>query len=261
MSKVVKRVGGAVNKVVKGAAKVVKKVAKSPIGKALLIAGAVYFTGGAALGALGGAAGGGGMAGALAGAGQGIASAWGGLTGAAGAIVGGQGLSAAGSSLAGGWGMGAGAVAGSSVAKGAGLIGGMFGGGAPVTAQNAMYSPNFEALTGVSTAGGVAPGAATAAAGGAASGGGGLLAGAWNGLGPYGKAALVNTAGSMIGGAASARSARQEEDRSRSFLNANMSGAYEPYADTSNIHGPQGYRTSSEEYLARMRAANRGYTG
>ena len=49
IKKVVKGVAKGIKKVVKGVDKVVKKVAKSKIFKAILIAAAVYYTGGAFL--------------------------------------------------------------------------------------------------------------------------------------------------------------------------------------------------------------------
>jgi len=87
MSKVVKKVGRAVGKVVKGVANVAKKVVKSPIGKALVAAAAIYFGGAALAGAMGAGSGAAGVAGAAAGGGlsgaaAGIGQAWSGLTGA-----------------------------------------------------------------------------------------------------------------------------------------------------------------------------------
>jgi hypothetical protein len=121
MSKVVK----GFKKVVKGIGKVVKKIAKSKVFKAIAIAAAVYFTGGAALGAIKGAAAGTGfmgtLSGAVTGAGAGLSSAMGGITGAWTSLTTSGGLSGAGSSLAGGWGMGgtaAGAAGGAGAAAG-----------------------------------------------------------------------------------------------------------------------------------------------
>ena len=53
IKKIVKGVAKGIKKVVKGVAKVVKKVAKSKIFKAIMIAAAIYVTGGAAAGAFG----------------------------------------------------------------------------------------------------------------------------------------------------------------------------------------------------------------
>ena len=53
IKKVVKGVAKGIKKVVKGVGKVVKKVAKSKIFKAMLVAAAIYVTGGAAAGAFG----------------------------------------------------------------------------------------------------------------------------------------------------------------------------------------------------------------
>lgn len=52
--KVVKKVAGGIKKVVKGVGKVVKKISKSKLFKAILMAGAIIVTGGAAIGAFGG---------------------------------------------------------------------------------------------------------------------------------------------------------------------------------------------------------------
>lgn len=119
MSKVVKKAGRAVKKVVKGVGKVVKKVAKSPIFKAIAIAAAVYFTGGAVLGAIGGASGG--LAGMASGAAAGLGNAAAGITGAWSAITSGAGLGAAGSSLAGGI-TGASAAGAGAASAGGGLL-------------------------------------------------------------------------------------------------------------------------------------------
>ena len=110
MSKVFKSIKRVVKKVVGGVVNVVKKVAKSPIFKTIAIAAAVYFTGGAALGAMGGLSSGAGM---LSGAMSGISSAWAGITGAGSALMAGN-LSGAASSLSGG-------VTGA-FSKGAGLL-------------------------------------------------------------------------------------------------------------------------------------------
>lgn len=110
MSKVVKKVGRAVGKVFKGVKKLVssawKKVKSSKLLKTIAIAGAVFVTGGAALGAIGGAtagwgasaAAGGGflgnlgaaVSGGLSGALSGAATAWTGLSQAAGQALGGD---------------------------------------------------------------------------------------------------------------------------------------------------------------------------
>jgi len=91
MSKVVKGVGRAVGKVVEG----VKKVAKSKLGKAILIAAAVYFGGAALMGGLNASAAGGSF---LSGMGTGLSSAATGISNAFSAIAGGN-LSGAGTAL------------------------------------------------------------------------------------------------------------------------------------------------------------------
>ena len=173
MSKVVKGVGRVLTKVMKGAAKVIektvpggKKIVKNlrsfhhkygkKILKAVAIAAAVYFTGGAALGAISGMAAG---TGAWAGAVSGLSSAWAGVTGAGSALMAGN-LSGAGASLGAGW-AGAGS-AGAATALGAT--------GAEATAAALSSGAGFGQATGLalgadmSMAGGLAAGSATTAA-------------------------------------------------------------------------------------------------
>ena len=111
MSKAVKKVGRAIGKVVKGVGKAVKKVWDGTVGKVwaevkrsdilktVAIAAAVYFTGGAALGALGGM--GGGLSGMLVGAQAGFGTALTGVTSAWSSLAAGE-LLTAGSQLVGG---------------------------------------------------------------------------------------------------------------------------------------------------------------
>lgn len=129
MSKVVKKVGRAISRVVKGVVKAVKTFAKSKLGKVIVAAAAVYFGGAALLGATGigsGAAAAAGTAagGGLAGASAGIQAAWSGLTGA---FTGG-GLSSAtgvfsGGSAAAGAGAGAGGLTGAAGTVTGGITG------------------------------------------------------------------------------------------------------------------------------------------
>ncbi|MDP1931894.1 MAG: hypothetical protein Q8L60_10595 [Gammaproteobacteria bacterium] len=141
MSKMVKKVGRAIGKVVDGAKKLVKKVAKSKIFKVIAIAAAVYFTGGAALGAMGGAsaasaAGTSMIAGAAKGAIAGLGSAGAGISSAWGNLIGGN-IAGAGSSLAGG-------MTGASAA----------GGGAAAGGFTSAMSTGFNATKGLLTPGG-----------------------------------------------------------------------------------------------------------
>lgn len=99
MSKVVKKIGRHFKKVYSGINKLQKKIRKSKIFKVIAIAAAVYFTGGAVLGAMGGA--GGGAGGMFAGAKAGIQAAWQGLAKAAPQLLQGN-VSGAGSALKGG---------------------------------------------------------------------------------------------------------------------------------------------------------------
>ena len=140
MSKVVKSVGRAISGVVKGVTKAVSGlvkgvtkavfgILKSPVGKALLMAGTVYFGGAALMGAMGGASAGTGImgtiGGAFKGATAGIGNAWAGLKAAGGAVMAGN-LSGAGGSLWGGmsgaYSAGQGAVAAANIAQGGGLL-------------------------------------------------------------------------------------------------------------------------------------------
>ncbi len=114
MSKVVKSIGRAIGKVVKGVAKIAKKIIKSPIGKLVAGAALAFFGVPAVTGFFGGAAGAGasGLTGAL----NGISGAWSGLTGAATSLAAGN-LGEAASQIATGF-------TGGSSAGGSGLVGG-----------------------------------------------------------------------------------------------------------------------------------------
>jgi len=87
ISGVVKGVVDVVGGVVKGVGDVVKSIADSPIGKAILIAGAIYFGGAALMGGFGSSAAGGSF---LSGMGAGIESAATSLSGAWGSIMSGN---------------------------------------------------------------------------------------------------------------------------------------------------------------------------
>lgn len=127
MSKVVKSVGRAISKVVKGAVNVVKGAVNgvskifgdSKFGKILLTSAAVYFGGAALMGGFGASAAGGSF---LSGMGAGISSAASGISSAWTAITSGQGLGAAGSSLGEGF-MGANAAGAATVAPAAQFTG------------------------------------------------------------------------------------------------------------------------------------------
>lgn len=94
MSKVVKSVGRAISKVVKGAVNAVKKVGKSKFGKVLIAAAGVYFGGAALSGMMQGASAGSGFLGTISsglqGAVQGIGNAWSSLGTAATQALGGN---------------------------------------------------------------------------------------------------------------------------------------------------------------------------
>lgn len=201
MSKVVKGVGRAIGKVVKGVTNVVKKVAKSPVGKILVGAALVYFGGAALMGGLGGASAGG-LSGALTGAGKAISGAWTALTSGS--------LGAMGNAFTGAYQAGSSAVAGlaPTVTQVAAATPGMS------MAPQSVVEPAKVALT--KATGGVpmsmpAPAGVSSAV---PTGGPGLVSRAWEGLGPYGKAAAVS-GGMQLGGAmiakGEAEDARQQE--------------------------------------------------
>lgn len=217
MSKVVKKVGRAISKVVKGVTNVVKKVASSPIGKVVTAAAAVYFGGAALAGAVGGASAGSGVlgtvAGAVKGAAAGISNAWAGVTGAAGALAGGQGLSAAGSSLSGG-------LTGAYSAGGSAVAGGVVGAAPGMTqaqmlaSQNAGISgatemTNAAAATAFPSSTGVANTALQLAP--AAAKSGGLINGIMSS--PYTAPALISGGTQLIGGVMQGIGAREEQKR------------------------------------------------
>lgn len=196
MSKVVKGVGRAVSSVVKGVGNAVKKVAKSKLGKALLVAAAVYFGGAALMGGMAAPAGSG-LSGFLSGAGQGIANAWGGLTGAASSALSGN-FASAGSKLSAGFQgttVGALEAAAASPASYAGSLGTKAATGA--NSQAAMLA----AQTGeFGTAGLKATQAAAAKASGAVLNQPTGLIGKMM-ASPYAAPALITTGGQLIGGA------------------------------------------------------------
>lgn len=106
MSKIVKSVGRAISKVVKGVVNAVKGVAKSKFGKIILTAAAVYFGGAALSGMMQGASAGSGFLGSISsglqGAAQGIGNAWSSLGTAATQTLGGN-FANAGSALSSGF--------------------------------------------------------------------------------------------------------------------------------------------------------------
>lgn len=232
MSKVVKSVGRAVSKVVSGVGKVISKIPKSKIGKAVLMASGVYFTGGAALGAIGGASAGaaagtgfmgtlgGALSGAISGAGAGIASAWGGLTGAASALAGGS-LSGFGSSLSGGltgaYGAGAGTIAPTlgAVAEGAAGAGAFTGSTSTGLATVAGDAANVAGTVGGATTPGWAsvPGSdmlrlASEVGGGNASSG---LLGKFM-ASPYTAPALISGGSQLLGGVMQGYGAQKQQE-------------------------------------------------
>lgn len=146
MSKVVSGIGNAISGVVKGVVNVVKSVvsgvgdlaksiAKSPLGKAILIAGAVYFGGAALAGGFGSSAAGGSF---LSGMGAGVSSAASSLSSAWGAVTAGN-FGQAASTIGNAWGT-AGAAAGQAAGAGAMTVGG-------AVAPTAVTAPTVGAPT------------------------------------------------------------------------------------------------------------------
>ena len=175
MSKVAKKVGRSLKKFASGVNKLQKKIRNSKAFKVIAIAAAVYFTGGAILGAMGGAsaasaAGTSVLAGAAKGAVAGLGSAGAGITNAWGSLMGGN-IAGVGSSLSGGI-TGAGAAGGSAAAGGItsamqtgyGATKGLLNPGAAPVATGPLasgYAPNPSAAfnPGANAASGVMPGA------------------------------------------------------------------------------------------------------
>jgi hypothetical protein len=213
MSKAVKSVGRAVSKVVKGAVNVVKKVAKSKLGRVLLTAAAIYFGGAALAGGFGSSAAGGSF---LSGMGTGVANAASSLSGAWTAATSGN-FAAAGKSLSAGFqgtttalqaanaGAATTAAVGSSVAPTAGA------GNLSVAASDAASN---SALAGSKTA--------------AASPG--LI----SGLSPLGQYAAVTGATQLVGGAVQGmgqQKAMEDERRFAEEQRAAQEGRYRASVD------------------------------
>lgn len=211
MSKVVRGVGRAIGKVVKGVANVVKKVASSKFGKILVGAALVYFGGAALMGGLGAGAGTG-VSGFLSGAGQGIANAWTSLTQAAGSALGGQftqagsqlsaGIQGTTTALQAGGGLAQGAAAASQAAA---TTPGMSV--APLTPTQTALQSSLGTSTGINTLpAGVTTGAPAAA-------NPGIIGRAWESLGPYGKAAAVSGGTQLVGGLIQGYGMQKAQDR------------------------------------------------
>ncbi|CAB4130796.1 hypothetical protein UFOVP123_34 [uncultured Caudovirales phage] len=169
MSSVVKAVGNAVSSVVKGVVNVVKSVASgvgdlaksiasSPIGKAILIAGAVYFGGAALAGGFGSSAAGGSF---LSGMGAGVSSAASTLSSAWGSVLAGN-VGEAASAVGNAWGT-AGTAAGQAAGTGAMTVGsavapGTVGAPSATIGAPTAGTPTAAINGGVSTSLGTAPG-------------------------------------------------------------------------------------------------------
>ena len=207
MSKAVKSVGRAIGKVFKGAVNVVKKVAKSPLGKIALTAAAVYFGVPAVQGLMGG-----GATGTVMGN---LSSAWSGLSSAASSVMAGN-FGQAGSQLAGGF-MG-------SAPAGTGLVGSIPGVTAPSVASPYGFAGANIAGTGSGLTASL-PQIAAPAAG--AQAGGGILGSIMSS--PYAAPALIQAGSGMLGAYANGkqqqeqyRRAREEKDEDRQRYSSNM---------------------------------------
>lgn len=191
MSKVVKGVVRAVKKVVSGVASVVKKVVKSPIGKVIIAAAAVYFGGAALAGAMSSTAGSSALGA--------ISNAWTSLGTAGSQLMAGNLGNVAGA-------LGTGIQGGAAtIAEGGNLIAGGLGGAAPGAMTTA--APIAPPINNPSAF--VAPGATPPA-------NNGLISGAWNALGDRSKAALISGAtqigGGMIQGMGQQKAAQEQRD-------------------------------------------------
>lgn len=206
MSKVVKGVGRAIGKVVKGAAKIAtivpRKLAKSKVGRVVLAAALVYF-GGAAL--MGGMSTIGTSTSFLSGMGSGLSSAATGIGNAFTALTQGN-LSGAGSALSQGF-TGTAAQGAATAANAAAVTPGMSV--APLTPTQTALQSALGTTTGINTL----PAGVTTVAPAANPG---ILSSAWNSLGPYGKAAAISggtqIAGGLIQGAGMQRQADRQEE-------------------------------------------------
>lgn len=193
MSKAVKGIGRAMGGIMLGATKLVKKAAKTKLGKIALTAAAIYFAVPAVSGMLGG-----GATGTVMGN---LSSAWSGLTGAASSAMAGN-FSAAGSSLASGF-TGAGAAGATTAAM-----------GPPLSAASPLVEAGASlAKSGAALKTGLAP---------VAAGTGGLLSS------PYAAPALIQAGAGMLQGYAQGKQQQdlyrrqkeeKEEDRRRYSTN------------------------------------------
>lgn len=195
MSKVVRSVGKAIGSVVKGAVNVVKKVAKSKLGKAALLAAGVFFGVPAVSGLFG--------AGATGTVMGNLSAAWSGLTGAAS------------SAMAGNF-----AQAGTQLAQGSGLLGGAAtgttGGSSALAASPAAVGGWAPGPTGLLMAPAEAAAAGAAGAGATAAASPGLMGGLLSAKGAV--PALITAGGQVLSGVGQAqmqRSQNQREDQLR----------------------------------------------
>jgi len=218
MSRVVKGVGRAIGNVVKGVTNVVKKVAKSKLGKALLTAAAVYFGGAALMGGLNTI---GTSTSFLSGMSSGLSSAATGIGNAWGALTSGKGLTAAAGELGSGFMGTAGSVTGpglsvpTSLATPAANTASTLGtqaGNASVLGGSSMTPVNYSLTSGV-TGGGlnsaglnIAPGLGSAGAGASK----GILAGIMSS--PYFAPAAVTAGAQLAGGLIQGAAAQKQQD-------------------------------------------------
>jgi hypothetical protein len=224
MSKVVRSVGKAISKVVKGVVNTVKKVAKSKLGKIILVAAAVYFGGAALAGGFSSSAAGGSF---LSGMGTGVANAASSLSTAWSSALSGN-LSAAGSSLSAGF---QGTTTALQAANAGALTSGM--------TQAQMLASQNAGISGATAATNSA--AATAFPAGAGVGGGAQLAltpaqvaaskGLIGGLSPMGQYAAISGGTQLVGGAIQGYGAQKAQEEQRAYEDQKAADAKKQYND------------------------------
>lgn len=210
MSKVVKSVTRAVSKVVKGVVNAVKKVAKSKLGKAILIAAAVYFGGAALAGGFSSSAAGGSF---LSGMGSGVANAASGLSSAWSSALSGN-FGAAGSSLSAGF---QGTTTAMQAANAGAITNGMTQ-AQMLASQNAGISgataaTNSAAATAFPASAGVGGGAQLALTPAQVAGSNGLI----GGLSPMGQYAAISGGTQLVGGAVQGYGAQKAQEDQRAY--------------------------------------------
>jgi hypothetical protein len=231
MSKVVKSIGRAISKVVKGVTKAVKTFAKSKIGRIIITAAAIYFGGAALAGGFGSSAAGGSF---LSGMGSGISSAASSLSSAWTSALSGN-FGQAASTIGNSWGA-AGQAAGTAATNAGATAVTAATNAAANTAGNAAFTGATE--TGLATL----PGdAANVLANGAAK-----SPGLIGGLSQMGQYAAISGATQLVGGAVQGYGAQKAQEDQRN------------YEQQQAANREAQYRASVDEFA---RSANAGAVG